>query len=138
RRTQRLGREVWRIGRNRWWFGRQQLVHDAEDALFEHRDVKIDDQAEPKVLQPQVPEDFHAVDRGHLLLGLEIHDHLLADDQVRAQIGREPHPFWSETAPDAAGQTPARAEATRSPWPPRKVSRSIPARSRDGPQWPRR
>ena len=42
--------------------------------------MEVDDQAQPKVEKPEVGKYLEFVDGGHLILGLEIEDHLSIDD----------------------------------------------------------
>lgn len=73
-----------------------EVVDDAEDAVFQDCDMEVDDEAEAEIKEAQVGEDFQFVDGGDLVFGLEVNDDFPFDDQIRPQIDRQPHAFVNE------------------------------------------
>src|ERR1035438_6195845 len=64
-----------------------QPVDDAENAVFNQRHLKVDEQAQSLVGQPEIGQKLLSVDWGEKFDRLHFHNHLVLDDQVDAEAG---------------------------------------------------
>src|SRR3954451_22820415 len=61
---------------------RGRLVDESPDAVLQRRDVEVDEQPQPEVLQSQVGQELGVMDRPQLLDRLQLDDHEAADEEV--------------------------------------------------------
>ena len=67
-----------------------QSVDDSRDAVLDQGCVTVDQQPKALVGEPQVGQELLFVHRGHNLDRLDLHDHLILDDQVGPEPGVDP------------------------------------------------
>jgi hypothetical protein len=68
-----------------------QSIDDTSDAILDQGRVEVDQQAKPLVGQPQVGEKLLPVHRREALNGLDLDDHPILDNQIRAEPDVDPN-----------------------------------------------
>jgi hypothetical protein len=65
-------------------------IHHSADAVLYHRRAEVDEESQSEVKQPKTRQELLGMYAGNLLDGLQLHNHAILSDEIRAKTFVEP------------------------------------------------